>query len=203
MKYYKFILALIVTLTSCKLNKYKNNETLCEVLVEIYDDDQQYRGMESELVDPFFKILDSVRISRDLTKKEYRALTEKQQLDYGKIAREIANKKNEVSNKVKDSLWILQSALDLKNTKLLLEIIKERGFPDIKKLDCKGYAAPFLILVHSPEEFWIEIKDILDKEIKNESINKPDYDYIMWHINGRVGRPLSPVSKEDVQIFEN
>lgn len=203
MKYYSFFLMIFFIASSCKSNKYEDNEVLCEVLVNIYDDDQKYRGKESELVDPFFKILDSIMISEGITKKEYIKFEKSKQLIYGKIARGVADKRNEVSKKVKDSLWALQSSLDEKNTKILIEIIEERGFPDIKKLECKGYASPFLIFVHSPEEYWSEIKNILDQEIKSDRITKGDYDYIMWHINGRKEGPLSPMPIEDIQIIED
>lgn len=203
MKYYKFLLLVFFITSSCKSNKYEDNEVLCEVLVNIYNNDQKYRGKESELVDPFFKILDSIMISEGLTKKEYRKLNKDEQLAYGKIARGVADERNDVSKKVKDSLWALQSKLDSKNTEVLLKIIEERGFPDIKKLECKEYASPFLIFVHSPEEYWGEIKNILDQEIESDRITKGDYDYIMWHINGRKDDPLSPIPIEDIQILED
>lgn len=118
----KAIIVVCLLSLSCKKDvDYKNQEKLCQLVLDIYKDDQKYRGL---MEDPFFKILDSIKISEGI-KEDYRNFSEKKQLAYGKVARTIANKrKNKFTKIQEDSLMQLQISLDNKNTELLIDIIK-------------------------------------------------------------------------------
>ncbi len=173
---------------SCK-GQEVDSKNLCETIVKMHNQDQLYRDSK-ELEDPFFKVFDSIRNSEGISKEMYMKFTAKQQLDYGKKIRAIVNEMKITNQKVQDSLMVLQREIDIQNTKSLLDIVSKHGFPSMKKLNCEGYAAPFLIFVHSPEEFWNRIRIVIEKELEHDRMTKGDYDYIMWHLNGRIGTPF-------------
>lgn len=187
MRYLYFIIISCFVL-SCK-GQEVDSKNLCETLVKLHEKDQLYRDSE-ELEDPFFKVFDSIRKSEGISKKMYQQYSGQQQLEYGKKIRAIVDKMKITNQKVQDSLMVLQKEIDIQNTKSLLDIISKHGFPSIKKLNCEGYAAPFLIFVHSPEEFWERIRIVIEEELEHERLTKGSYDYIMWHLNGRVGNPF-------------
>ena len=95
----------------------------------------------------------------------------------------------------------MQLVNDIETTESLIKIVKKYGFPDIEKLNCEGYAAPFLIFGHSPEKYWKQIGNIIEKERQAGRMVSGDYEYIKWHINGREGSPKS--GNEDIQIISN
>ncbi|WP_320244135.1 hypothetical protein [Tenacibaculum sp. 1B UA] len=173
------------TFYSCEVK----SQDLCTTLNTLYQKDQKYRGSK-EMEDPFFRVFDSIRKKEGITREMYMKYTKEEQLEYGKKIRKIVNLMKITNQEVQDSLMDLQIELDKENTKKLLEIVKKNGFPDIKKLNCSSYSAPFSIFLHSPEEYWEEIKEVINKEKKNNRITKGDYDYIMWHVNGRKGSPI-------------
>lgn len=187
MKYILSILTIII-LFSCKKEAIKPQD-LCNTLAELYHKDQKYRGSE-KMDDPFFKVFDSIRKKEGISKESYMKFSEKEQLEYGKKIRAIVNMMEITNQKVQDSLMDLQIKLDKSNTEDLLKIIKKHGFPDIQLLKCTKYSAPFSIFLHSPEEYWGEIKKVIELENKHNRITKGDYDYILWHVNGRKGSPI-------------
>jgi hypothetical protein len=88
------LLALIISITifSCKKkNNYENDAELCSILAEMIISDQSIRNLP-ELTDPFFEILDSIKTENNLTREVYTNLTQDEQLNWGKVAREIAEK---------------------------------------------------------------------------------------------------------------
>lgn len=183
------ILLIVSCLTACNENKSKlTNDELCIELHKMHLDDQLYRG-SSIVKDPFFSILDSLIQANKLDRNEYSKLSKDIQLDYGRKARELANKIKSDTAKI-DSLMDLQRELDIKNTEKLIKIINIYGYPDIRKLNCKEYSIPVLIFVHSPKEYWGEIKLIIDKERNLNRMTEGDYKYISWHINNRKGTLL-------------
>ena len=187
MRYLYFIILGCCAL-SC-MGQEIDSKNLCERLVKMYEQDQLYRNYE-EIEDPFFRVFDSVRKGEGITKNMYMQYTKEQQLEYGKKIRAIVEKMAIAKQEAKDSLMVLQKKIDIQNSKSLLNIISKNGFPDMKKLNCDGYAAPFLIFVHSPEDFWDEIRIVVQKELKHERVTTGEYDYIMWHLNGRKGSPF-------------
>jgi hypothetical protein len=77
------------------------------------------------VIDPFFKILDSLKIDSNLTKEDYINLEREKRLEFGRKARNIADKRI-VDTILVDSLMKLQVILDNKNTKELLSYIKKK-----------------------------------------------------------------------------
>jgi len=181
------LLTLIISITilSCKKeNNYKNDAELCSILAEMIESDQSIRNLP-ELTDPFFEILDSIRSVNNLTREVYSNLSKEEQLNWGKFAREIAEKRPKGSKKVRDSLWEIQSEIDKKNTKLLIDITKKRGWVSKKELGCTEYIAPVIIFRHAPEEFWDEIKPLIDKEYAEKRMGSGGYGFINNHLRGR------------------
>jgi hypothetical protein len=179
------ILIISITLFSCKKeNNYENDAELCSILAEMIESDQSIRNL-SELTDPFFEILDSIRTVNNLTREVYSNLSKEEQLNWEKIAREIAEKQPKGSKRVRDSLWEIQLKIDKKNTKLLIDITKKRGWVSKDGLGCTEYIAPVIIFRPAPEKYWEEIKLLIDKEYAEKRMGRGDYGFIDNHLNGR------------------
>ncbi len=193
----KITILILVILYGCKTNT-DNSENICETLSIMYKKDQKYRGLEF-VQDPIFSILDSLKEAKGIDKMEYAKWPKDAQLKFGKMAREIADKSKYTSKREIDSMMLLQEKIDAKNTVELIQIVKDYGFPNLEKLQCKVYSAPFLIFGHSPKAYWKEIKMLIEDEYKKGNISDGDYDYILWHISGREGDPIKN-SSEDIII---
>ena len=178
-------LTISVFFLSCKKeNKYENDAELCVILAKMIESDQEIRNLP-EINDPFFGILDSLRTVNNLTRETYSNLSDTEKLSWGKIAREIAEKRPKGSKRVRDSLWEIQTEIDRKNTKLLIEITKKRGWLSKDDLGCTEYIAPVIIFRHAPKEFWEEIKPLIDKEYAEKRMGSGDYGFIDNHLRGR------------------
>ena len=187
------------TIFSCKTeNNYENDAELCALLAEMFESDQSIRSLP-ELTDPFFEIFDSIRSANSLTREIYMKLSTDEQLSWGKIAREIAEKRPKGSKKVRDSLWKIQSEIDKKNTKLLIDITKERGWVSKDGLGCTEYIAPVLIFRHAPKEFWQEIKPLIDKEFAEKRMGIGDYKFIDNHLRGRPMDKIFYMNGEEIE----
>lgn len=185
MKNILLTLSILTIIFSCKKEKkYENDAELCALLSEMIISDQNIRELP-ELTDPFFGILDSIRSANNLPREVYTKLSKEEQLNWGKVAREIANKRNEGPKKVRDSLWEIQSKIDVKNTKLLIDIIKKRGWVSKKQLGCAEYISPMIIFRHAPEEFWEELRPLIEKEYAEKRMGSGCYGIIDNHIRGR------------------
>ena len=185
MKNILLILIILFSLFGCKpQNNFENDAELCGILAEMIQSDQRIRNLP-ELSDPFFEILDSIMIANDLTREVYSNLSKEEQLNWGKIAREIAEKRPKGSKKVRDSLWDIQEEIDKKNTKLLIEITKKRGWVSKDGLGCTEYISPMIIFRHAPKEFWEEIRPLIKKEFEEKRMESATYGFIENHINGR------------------
>lgn len=188
----KKILLLLIVFISCNAEKKMTDSELCSVLSNLHLQDQYYRGLE-ELEDPFFFVLDSLMGANNLSRSEYAKLPKEEQLAFGKIARKITDSKPKISEQKQDSLMRLQKELDYKTTEKLLGIVKKYGYPDTEKLKCENYAAPFLIFGHSPQKYWKEIDNIIEKEKLAGRIVEGDYKYIKWHIGGRKDNEIDQI----------
>jgi len=189
------LLTFIISLTilSCKKeNNFEDDKELCGILAEMIQSDQRIRNLP-ELTDPFFEILDSIRTANNLTQEVYSNLSNEEQLSWGKIAREIAEKRPKGSKKVRDSLWDIQEEIDKKNTKLLIEITKKRGWVSKDGLGCTEYISPMIIFRHAPEEFWEEIRPLIKREYEEGKMNSATYGFIENHLDGR---PLLDLEKK-------
>ena len=179
-----FIFTGSITLSSCfsNQNKYKGDK-LCAIIKKMNEDDQKYRDIVANN-DHFFAILDSIKESEGISSADYADLPEKTQLEYGKKAREIANKmKKKYSDNYVDSLMLLQRELDNKNTELLIDIVRTRGWPNRTNCNCEEF--PAVIFRHSQPKYWDEISKIIELEFKEKRMNSAEYGFYKNHINGR------------------
>ncbi|WP_400074850.1 hypothetical protein [Winogradskyella sp. R77965] len=193
MKNILLTLTISITILSCKKeNNYENDAELCSILAKMIESDQSIRNLP-ELTDPFFEILDSIRTTNNLTREVYSNLSTEEQLNWGKIAREIAEKRPKGSKNVRDSLWDIQEEIDIKNTKLLIEITKKRGWVSKDGLGCTEYISPMIIFRHAPEEFWEEIRPLIKKEYEEGKMNSATFGFIENHLDGR---PLLELEKK-------
>jgi len=94
---------------------------------------------------------------------------------------------NNITGILADSLSKLQDKIDEKNTKQLIAIMQSKCF---KKHNINDSVPYFLIFVHSPPEYKDQIIPILNKELKKGEIQTLQYDFVMWHLNGRKGAPF-------------
>jgi hypothetical protein len=197
----KFILliALLILSISCKSSKEKkySNEEICKLISDLIVHDQKYRGNKI-IVDPFFAVLDSIKQSEGLSNEMYGQFSTEKQLEYGRKARAIVNKRTQISNNLIDSLMILQENLDNKNTEILLKITKDIGYPNIDSLPCKK--SPDLIFLHSQPKYFKEIKLLITKELAKGRINDFQYKMILRHIGGRKENNLDKVT-DDIEII--
>lgn len=156
-------------------------EEFCQLLLKMFDDDQKYRQLTSH---PFFKILDSIRKSENIDDKTYGSFPKEKHLDYVRRARAIVDKvKPKFTEKESDSLMVLQIEIDNKNTELLIDIIKQRGFPNEVNTKCTKFPGP--VFRHSQSQYFPEIKTLIEKEYKDGRLSKPQYLFYLDHINGR------------------
>jgi hypothetical protein len=175
----------IISLLGCKSDvNYENDEELCILLSEMLESDQSIRKLP-EFTNPYFKILDSIKSANSITEEEYAKLGNHEQVRFRKMAMEIARNRPKVSKSIHDSLWNIQSAIDHKNTQLLIDITKKRGWVSKDGLGCSEDIAPVLIFRHAPEEFWDELKPLIDKEYAEKRMTVGDYEFIANHLKGR------------------
>ena len=78
-----------------------------------------------------------------------------------------------------------QQKLDLDNTKILIEITKERGWPTKNNIGCEEYYSPVAIFRHAPEYYWKEISPLIEKEYQEKRMSEGDYKLILNHLEGR------------------
>ena len=82
--------------------------------------------------------------------------------------------------------------MDAVHTERMIEITKKYGFPSterIKKYYTKEFVDPefnpLIIFIHSPKEYWDELKELMLNEYKNGVINQCQYGYALWQFTGR------------------
>ena len=80
-----------------------------------------------------------------------------------------------------------QSYIDSLNTKRLLEIITTYGYPTAERLHKRANTT--IILLHAPESFFPEMKKLVEAENLKGNIYKDEYAMLIWHLNGREGKP--------------
>ncbi|MBL7472078.1 hypothetical protein [Robertkochia sediminum] len=186
MKELLLALILLITLSNCKEKEnFQNDKELCKLLVKMHESDQSIRGLPEIKKSQFPAILDSLKKAHKLTQKEYFNLPEKERKNIAQHAMKISAMEIKNSNKFRDSLWEIQSEIDIKNTRILIEIIKKRGWVNKAQLGCVEYIAPALIFMHSPKENWNEIQTLINKEYSENRMGKDAYNLINSHINGK------------------
>lgn len=184
-----FIFSLLLLQLSCNSMKDKrlyNNEKgvrFCKLLNEMYENDQKERKY---LGDPFFVVLDSIKMSKGLSHVDYALLPKKMKLHYSQLAEKITHKRPKMPKYIHDSIMSLQIILDNYNTELLIDIIKKRGYPNKKNCNCKKF--PGTVFRHSQPQYWNEIRTLIEKEHNEGRMNNGSYYFTLDHINGRKGK---------------
>lgn len=102
-------------------------------------------------------------------------------------------KRKFVSDSIEKNIWKSYiNPKDAEHTERMIEITRKYGFPTTERIK-KYYKEdfidpefnPFIILVHSPKEYWEELKVLIRNEYKNGIINKCEYGYLLWQFTGR------------------
>lgn len=99
-----------------------------------------------------------------------------------------------------DSIMKIQEKIDEYNTKELIRITKEHGFPNTNFL--KEPIPAWLIFQHTPDKYKEEVKKILETERNKMRIPLIEYEMIIWHLNGRKGIPIH-IKDKDVIINDS
>ena len=81
-----------------------------------------------------------------------------------------------------------------------LQSQKKYGFPNNKRLDVNKSKAYF-IFVHSPRNYFDEIRTLMNREYENSRISEYEKGYIFWHLDGRKGMP--PMSGKNGEAIWN
>ncbi|MCP9201286.1 hypothetical protein MKO06_15355 [Gramella sp. GC03-9] len=94
------------------------------------------------------------------------------------------------SDSLKKKIWKNYiTPMDKIHTERVIEITKKYGFPSAKRL--KEYSEenidfnPLILLIHSPFEYSEDLKKIVKIEREKGRLEKCDYGYLLWHLNGR------------------
>ena len=87
--------------------------------------------------------------------------------------------------------WKLVEQADAMRTRRMIEIIRTYGFPSLRRFKSRRgeFLVPYILLVHSPKEYFATLRPILKAEKEAGRISPDEYAHIEWHLNGRVGSP--------------
>jgi len=182
---YKSIIIIIIIMLSgvfaCKENRKEEKvkeaylgENLCVLLDKMREDDQKYR----EVLHVNHAEFRNIKI---------RKLTKENRLNKAEI--------KELEEKFLEFIYVdltdielltlieLQTELDNRNTELLIDIIKNRGYPNKKNSMCKKYAG--MVFRHSQSKYFDEIKILIKGELEKGNLNEASYNFFLDQINGR------------------
>ncbi|MFD0975443.1 hypothetical protein [Salinimicrobium gaetbulicola] len=191
----KILLTLILLSTS--LNFYsqsdkdelleQNIEQLVEELKFMYHYDQATR--EYLYYQTFDKsITDSIENLSDKLKKN--------RLEFTPIT----------SDSLKNQIWQNYiTPMDKIHTERMIEITKKYGFPSAERL--KKYSKesidfnPLILLIHSPFSYSEDLKKIAKIEKEQGRLEKCDYGYLLWHLNGR--SDFQPMLDNGYEMIKN
>lgn len=175
---------LILSTTSCKdeAKVHLDNAAICKLLSEMTQHQNSIQKT-SQRIDPFFEVLDSMRIAQNLSRDAYAKLPREEQLQWGKQARMIAKNRSKNAQQYKDSMQIAHLKQRAKNTQKLIAIIKERGWFHPSTLGCKSSLSPASILKQAPKEYWDILKPLIDIEHQKNRMSTQDYEslYLVFH----------------------
>ena len=94
------------------------------------------------------------------------------------------------SDSLKTKIWENYiTPMDKIHTRRMIEITNKYGFPSAKRL--KKYSeesinfSPLILLIHSPFDYSEDLKNIAKIEKEQGRLEKCDYGYLLWHLNGR------------------
>lgn len=158
---------------------------ICDWADKITTRDQFYRklsGMHSPFIVELVA-LDSLLTAANLSKDEFQALTVTEQEPIKEQVAKIVSTHEPFSETVQDSIRNLEEALDLDNTKQVLQKLEEIDYPKLNDFNC--FEESLIVFVHTPYETELveQVKQAL--ESRKEFIDSERYRHIMWHLNGR------------------
>ncbi|MDT0622957.1 hypothetical protein [Croceitalea vernalis] len=148
-------------------------------------DDQKYRGASGNITETFSDVLDSLILSKRITKDYFLSLPEQQQGELKQKALKLASEKLKPLMEQNDSLRALQNCIDANNTKMLIEITKKHGWLTASGLECKEKFKTVLIFRHAPKKYWNEVRAIIEKERTAKRLTGYEYYVIDNHLKGR------------------
>jgi len=178
------LLCLIISITSCNDEKKYSDEEVCSLLKNMVTKDQKLRTLPEFTIynSDFQKLLDSIKLQKNLTDKQFDSLSKKEQNDLRKKAKMLLDNRSSTNW---DSIADLQNQIDEKNTEVLIDIISYKGWPNKDSLNCVEFGPPVLIFRHSPKKYFDTIRVIIEKEYKENRMGDGDYMFIDNHLRGR------------------
>ncbi len=157
---------------------------LCTQLATLVERDKKYRGTKDNTADHFNLALDSLIQAKGLTPQQFEALPAQEQGPIKQLAIKIAGQQMKpiITN---DSIAQLQLALDLENTKTLIDLVLKYGWLTSKSLGCNQSFKTVLIFRHSPKVYWEQVRELIEKEKAANRISGYEYYVIDNHLKGR------------------
>jgi tRNA(Leu) C34 or U34 (ribose-2'-O)-methylase TrmL len=187
MKTFLVLLCFLALMVSCKAGS------------NIYDLSIQDKMYLNSVVDSIYELDQSSRYGFDKIDSLYR-------MEKGFMMKRAFGGKEKLGdefenyNRKIDSIWDYLKIIDDSNTRELIAITKKYGFPNNKRLDVNKSKAYF-IFVHSPRNYFDEIRTLINREYENGRISEYEKGYIFWHLDGRKGMP--PMSGKNGEAIWN
>lgn len=172
------VMLILISTFSCQ-NKntktYQDNAKLCDLLSQMAQHQEQL-NTNAKLIDPFFEVLDSMRVAQHLSREAYANLPREEQIQWGNQARAIAKLRSEKALHLRDSIQQELTKATQENTEEFIAIIKERGWITNTELGCDINISPTSILKQAPDKYWNELKPIIDKAYNTQRMSAKDYE---------------------------
>ncbi|WP_034061264.1 hypothetical protein [Lacinutrix jangbogonensis] len=172
----KFLLVvvLLTTILGCTKNKYNLTEAdkvfLNKTVDSIYQLDQNVR-LHFNTIDKKFGVNKNTFSKSEGFKRQYLdALT------------------YPIYQKSVDSIWSVLEVNDSLNTKLLIDLTNDYGFPNNRRLGAPKSKA-YIVFTYTPKAYFTEVEALVNTEHKAGRIIEFKKEYILWHIRGRKGLP--------------
>ncbi|MFD0976983.1 hypothetical protein [Salinimicrobium gaetbulicola] len=110
------------------------------------------------------------------------------------------------SDSLENQIWQNYiTPMDKIHTERMIEITKKYGFPSAERL--KKYSeesidfSPLILLIHSPFSYSEDLKKIAKIEKEQGRLEKCDYGYLLWHLNGR--SDFQPMLDNGYEMIKN
>lgn len=183
-RYLLVSIVVILSIFSCQQEKESEKIHLtCDLVEEMLESDQYYRKTK-KLYPPYTYMLDSLLVAAGYSGwSDLKNFDIKEQEAYREKAQRLADNIDPAYMTRRDSLFKLQIEIDTKNTKKLMQIVEDTGYPalDTMAYDC-AYRS-FMVFLHTPEELLDEVRVLVEKG--QEHIGEGQYNHLMWHLKGR------------------
>ena len=172
----KFLIlaVLLVTITSCTKNKY--NLTVAD------------KAYLNKTVDSIFDLDQNVRLHFNTIDKKYNVNKNTFSKTEDFKRRYLDSLTYPIYQKSIDSVWSILKINDSLNTKLLIDLTKDYGFPNNRRLGVQRSKA-YMIFTHTANYYKKEVEGLVNKEHEAGRMIEYKKEYILWHIRGRNGLP--------------